>query len=239
MSTLDFLLKYNDYINNIQKLSYDDDITIYKEQKIETLVEGLIKTHPIDKSIAILQKRFPELTIKNGKEVERDPNEILITGEIDILSKYLPLINNLGYFISLITMDGKNWVKDYSDNIKPVAMFLEPKFDIEISNIPKIMFHTSPLKFKDKINKIGFIPKTGNKLSKHPDRIYLTDNLDIAIKFGNYIKNETNEEFCIYKIDTSNISKLYSDINLRNGGYYTTQNIPKQYFTLIAISKKD
>jgi len=193
-----------------------------------TLSEGLIMTHPINKSVDIIKKRFPNLNIS----IEKD-GEIYIDGYMSELKNYIPLFNNLGYFISTYTINGRDWLKKLDDDIKPLALYLEPKYDIKISEIPNILYHSSPIKFRDKILKIGFIPKTGNKLSKHPDRIYLTDDINTAFYFGQNIKKEQGEGFCIWQIDGKCIVNLYSDINLRENGYYTLGNISPKCFKLI------
>lgn len=228
-----FILDYHLYLDNIRKLSNIDDSLMYEKFKDQSkngnlvLTEGLIKTHPLESSKEIIKRRFDNLTV----EIEKD-GEIYIEGDMLELKNYLPLFNNLGYFISTFTLNGTEWVKDFDDNTKPLALYLEPKYDIKIDIIPKTLYHASPIKFKDKISKIGFIPKTGNKLSNHPDRIYLTDNLSTAIYFGETIKKEQGD-FCLWKINGSCIQNLYSDINLRESGYYTTQNISPNCFEII------
>jgi len=228
---MNFLFDYYKYIKNVDSLDTSTDLKVYNMFKKHTkndslvIVEGLITTHPIKKSVDIIKRRFPKLSVK----VE-DEGEIYIEGEMKKLKNYIPLFTNLGYFVSLYTINGQDWIKEYSDNIKPIALYLEPKYDLKIDVIPEKLYHSSPIKFKDKISKIGFIPKTGNKLSNHPDRIYLTDSLDTAINFGyNIIKSG----FCVYEINGSNIKNLYSDINLRNSGYYTQENISPNNFNLI------
>ena len=236
VNTLKFLFEYRDYIDSIENSDKEDYIydEILKRTKFGKLaiVEGLIFTHPIDKSVDILKRRFPELNI----EVEED-GDFFIENQPPIrLKKYLPLITNLGYFISLYTLDGDKWLKEYDDSTEPIAFYLEAKYDLKVS-VPDVLYHASPIKFRDKISKIGFIPKTGNKKSKHPDRIYLTDDLETAIRFGKNIKDETKSGYCIYKIDGKCVNNLYSDVNLRNGGYYTTQNINPNCFELIKEDK--
>jgi hypothetical protein len=231
-NTFKFILEYKDYIDNIEDSEKDNYIynEILKRTKFGRLaiVEGLIHTHPIDKSVNILKRRFPELII----EVENDGEIYIENQPPQKLEKYIPIITNLGYFISLITFDGNSWIKEYDSESCPVAFYLEPKYDLKVI-VPETLYHTSPIKFKDKISKIGFIPKTGNKKSNHPDRIYLTDNLKTAVSFGENIKNETKDGYCIYKVDGKYINNLYSDINLRNGGFYTLQNIKPNCFELI------
>jgi len=227
-------MNYSQYLKNIDSLSEKDDISMYENFKQHTknghliITEGLIKTFPLQKSINIIKNRFPNLNV----EMEKD-GEIYIEGDMIELKNYIPIFNNLGYFISTYTINGSDWLKEYDDNTKPSALYLEAKYDIEIINIPDVFYHTSPLRFKNKILKIGFISKTGNKLSKHPERIYLTDSLNIAAYFGESIKKEQGDGYCIWKINGKGISNLYSDINLRNGGYYTIGNISPNFFELI------
>ncbi len=228
---MSFIFDYNQYLDNIDNLSLIDDVSMYEKFKEQSknkhliLTEGLIKTHPLKSSVDIIKRRFPNLNV----EIEKD-GEIYIEGDFSELKNYIPLFNNLGYFISLYTINGTDWIKEFNENIKPSALYLEPKYDIKIDKIPEILYHASPIKFKNKIQKIGFIPKTGNKLSKHPDRIYLTDDKKIAFTFGEYINKGG---FCIWKIKGNCIKNLYSDINLRETGYYTLDNIPPNCFELI------
>ena len=230
MGKMDFILNYHQYLENIDDSSIDDDMIMFNEIKNQSkfgrlaIVEGYIKTHPLNKSINIIQRKFPNLKC----EIEQD-GEIYIEGNFDKLDKYIPLFTNLGYFISTLTIDGDEWIKSYDNSTKPIALYLEPKYDYEITNIPNVLYHASPLKFKDKILKYGLSPRTGNKLSNHPERIYLTDSYKNACNFGYYLEKDNNvyykDGFCIYSIDGSKLVKLYSDINFRIGGYYIMGNI--------------
>ena len=235
-NTFKFLFEYQEYIENIE--NGDKDIYIYNEILKRSkfgrlvLVEGLIHTQPVKKSVNILKRRFPELNI----EIEED-GEIFISGLNDKIGKYLPLFTNLGYFISKLTINGEDWEINFKETDKPLAVYLEAKYDHEV-DIPNILYHASPLKFKSKILKHGLSPRSGNKLSKHPDRIYLTNSENSAISFGNYLKNEEDNKwyekgYCIYKVNGEALSKLYSDINFREGGFYTMNNIDPENLKLI------
>lgn len=235
---MQFLLDYYQYIDDINNLSESDDSKIYEEILRQSkfgrlaLVEGLIFTHPISKSIDIISRRFPELTV----DIEKD-GDIYIEGNFNELQNYLPLFTNLGYFISTYTINGQDWEKNYKKSTKPIALYLEPKYDLKIDSIPNILYHASPLKFKNKILKYGLSPRTGSKLSKHPERIYLTDSVEKAYNFGLYLRKDNSDYykdgFCIYSIDGSKIHNLYSDINFRDGGYYTMANIGSDGIILI------
>lgn len=232
-NTFKFLLEYNEYIDNIENSDKDEYIynEILKRTKFNKLsiVEGLIHTYPVKKSIDILRRKFPELIVELGED-----DEIYIENQPPKkLGIYLPIITNLGYFISKYTIDGEEWLMDFDNDTKPISFVIEAKYDYEVK-IPNILYHASPLRFKSKILKYGLTPKSGNKLSNHPNRIYLTDDLNNAKSFGNYLRNQEKNEwyqsgYCIYSVDGSCIEKLYSDVNFREGGYYTTNNIGTDY----------
>ena len=236
-NTFKFILEYKEYIDNIENSEKDNYIynEILKRTKFGRLaiVEGLIHTYPSGKSMGILKKRFPELIV----ELESDGEIYIENQPPQKLEKYIPIITNLGYFISKLTINGQEWIKEYNSDTKPIALILEAKYDYEV-DIPETLYHASPIKFKDKIIKFGLTPKTGNKLSNHPERIYLTDDLNKAIDFGNYLREENDNEwykngYCIYSVKGIGISKLYSDVNFRNGGFYTLNNIKSENIRLI------
>jgi hypothetical protein len=235
-NTLKFLMEYKDYLSDIDNSNNDNYIynEILKQSKYGRLsiVEGLIHSFPVDKSINILKKRFPELEI----QLEEDGELFIENQPPHKLNKYLPLITNIGYFISKLTINGKDWIKDFDSEIKPIAFIIEPKYDYEVV-IPKKLYHASPIKFKDKILKKGLSPKSGNKIANHPNRVYLTDDMEKAINFGRFLQDEKNkwydDGYCIYSIDGDAIDKLYSDINYRSGGFYTNNNINPNFIKLI------
>lgn len=230
------LVLYYEYMRNIYKTTFQDDIFIYENLNQQKILEGLILTHPLKKSLDIILKRFPELE----GEIQED-GEIVLCGTFGELKNYIPLINNLGYFISMVTYDGKDWTRPFTDNSKPEALFLEPKYDIEINPIPEILYHASLMRFQESILKNGLTPRTENKVTKHPERIYLTDKLHIAVNFGEKlfdIKNKDREPYVVFKIDAKKFNiHLYQDINLLAGGYYTIDNIPNYRITKLDYPK--
>lgn len=244
MSKFLFLLEYNEYINSVinQKDNKYTDEYIYeymiKNQKnnILPLNEGLIYSQPFDTTIRTLKNKFNELEIKKYND-----GDISIEYLDNKLKKYIPLINNLGYFISsaFVGDDSINVSKMKKEELEEVIcsnIFIEPKYDYQVE-VPNILYHASPIKFKDKILKKGLTPKSGSKLSYHPDRIYLSSSMESSIKFGEYLsEDEKNKHYsngyCIYIIKGDGIDKLYSDINMRESGYYTLNNIKKEFIEL-------
>lgn len=106
-NTFKFIMEYKEYIDNIEKS--DNDKYIYNEILKRTkfgnlsIVEGLIMTHPVDKSVNILKNRFSELVI----EVENDGEIFIENQPPQKLEKYIPIITNPGYFISKLTINGQ------------------------------------------------------------------------------------------------------------------------------------
>lgn len=242
MSKFLFLLEYKSYIDSIVnngESEYGDEYIFnsMKENERNNILivnEGLIYSQPIDITIRVLKNKFDELIID-----KHDDGEISIQRLNNKLGKYLPLINNLGYFISSILIDDDiiDFDNDNLSSIKCDSIFIEPKYDYEVKT-PNILYHTSPIKFKNKILNKGLTPKSGNKIANHPDRIYLNDSLKSAKLFGKYlIKNDNNKYYengyCIYSVNGNGIDKLYSDVNFREGGFYTLNNISKEYIEII------
>jgi len=230
MKIFNFILEYSEYIKNVENSTLINDKEIYDNFKNTIIVEGLIKTYPNNLSLNIILKKYPELE----GNIEPD-GEIYLQGYFTKLINYLPIINNLGYFISKLTLNGTDWIKNFDDNTKPIAIFLEPKYDILINNIPPFLYHTTLKKNTNSILHYGLIPKNISKLSNHPDRIYLTDNIKIANAFGLTFE----EPFIILEINTKNLKiNLYRDINLSNNGFYTLDNIKKERIKIIYNSIK-
>jgi hypothetical protein len=223
------IFNYLDYIDNINEKTIIDDIKIQNELRGAKLVEGLMTTHPSEKSLNIIIKRFPNL----AGNIELD-GEIYLQGDFSEIKNYVSLFNNLGYFISKFTTNGENWEVLIKNDDKPVAIFLEPKYDQEINIISRVLYHTTLFINEKNILKVGIIPKSKNKESAHPERIYLTDDINLANNFGKYLKSKnSNRNYSIFEINTTNLDiKLYRDINLTKNGFYTLDNIPISYIKL-------
>jgi hypothetical protein len=234
------LLKYNEYIDNISIKNQDDDTDIFNDMMRNTIrgsfaiAEGLIKTHPIDKSVDIIKRRFPNVDVTTD-----DDGEIVVSDLTEKLSVYNILFTNLGYFISLVEINNK-WDKTIDLDKVVDAVILEPKYDQKMP-VPKFLYHASPLKYKEKILKNGLALKSLNKVSLHPDRIYLTDSLMTCKIFASRLPKDKlpfyQDGYCIYSVDTSYIHNLYSDINLKKSGYYVDYNIPPSAIKLVFSGK--
>lgn len=98
---------------------------------VQTLYEGLIMTHDLDKSVNIIYDLLSEYDIfynveksdeyKGFKIFIEDPNQINVEKWIHLFK----IINNLGYFQSAFRLSTKNMQKtfkwyDYNDFIKKI-----------------------------------------------------------------------------------------------------------------------
>ena len=218
-----------------------------KEYKLN-LKEGLIKTVPIGEAVFILKKQFPDWIFdytKDDKDFVIEIYRIKNAIKSEDFNKLLPLLNNLGYFISYMEIYGDDnlEIKDkYNEEIvsnafqnpKIHSLFLEceAKFDQKVNKIPDVLYHITPLKNWDKIQKIGLTPRSRSKKSYHPERVYLGKDekhtLDLASKF---YQIGGVKDWVLLKINTDMVPggylKLYYDPNYKYG-YYTLNNIPPQ-----------
>lgn len=209
----DKLFDYYDYLENINNKSKNEIKEISDMLNNHNISEGLIMTYPLDKSYNILKRKFTDNKISIG-----DDNEIFIGGEINIENLKI-LSNTLGYHISSMDVG---------------LITLEPKYDMEV-NIPDKIYHSTIESHLNRIKKIGLIPKSKNKLTIHPDRIYFSTSLKDAKLFAKYLSEKYDEIGYIIEISTKNIiNKFYSDINFRRSGSYTLNNISPKNITNIS-----
>jgi len=213
----------------------------------ETIYEGLIHTVDLGTTADMLIKWSG-----SGKKfvVKETPKKIrlnfLTNLDAEELKHLLKLINNLGWFVSsvLISDSEMHWKRfDYNDFIKNdmntqwVSFQLEAKFDLELNiHDYDVLYHVSPTINKDKILKIGLVPKAKEKKLSHPDRIYLADNEDDINTIAFQFIRINPRPLSLFKIDFRGVRRnnpsirLFEDPNFR-GGIYTLSNIAGRFIT--------
>jgi len=222
-------------------------LEVYKEEYELNLKEGLIKTTPIGETIYILKKQFPNWIFQYEKG-DKDFTIEILKLKNGIQSEYfeelLPLLNNLGWFISYVEIYGDNievkdkynekTVKNAFQNKKIHSIYLEceAKFDQKVNKIPEFLYHVAPLRSWEKIQKIGLVPKSRSKKAYHPERVYLgKDEKNTSNLASKFYQSEGTKEWVLLKIDTNMVPgdylRLYYDPNFKYG-YYTLNNIPPQ-----------
>lgn len=222
-------------------------LEIYKDEYELNLKEGLIKTTPIGEAIYILKKQFSEWIFQYDKGDKIFTIEILKIEDgikLEYFEKLLPLLNNLGYFISYMEIYGDNIkiedkyneqvVKNSFQNKKIHSIYLEceAKFDQKVNKIPEFLYHVAPSRNWEKIQQIGLVPKSRSKKSLHPERVYLgKDEKNTTALAPKFYQIEGIKDWVLLKIKTNNVPggylRLYYDPNFKYG-YYTLNNIPPQ-----------
>jgi hypothetical protein len=180
--------------------------------------------------------------IADNKKIKLNFKKNLNVKELDNLLKF---INTLGWFVSayLVGDNIMKWKKFDKDgfvqndiNKKLYSFQVEAKFDTEFNKYGfDYLYHVTPSINDNKIGEIGLVPKSRNKISYHPERIYFTPDIQdldaIANQFHKLDSSVT--EFSYYEVNIKNATKnnsgirLFEDPNFK-GGIYTLSNIRKQ-----------
>jgi hypothetical protein len=220
------------------------------------IYEGLIKTTPLSQSMDILNRQlqdYPELDLvddpKSGeiiigfKPQYTDYKISKYSGQTydPKISKLLQLLNSLGYFPSIVKYELNNQLEQYSKKYSPkefrrlidedeptyLIFVFEPKFDPTMTP-PQYIYHITDVKFLDSIKSIGLKPKTLNKRSSHPERIYFSLSRDANNTLWKNMKYHYGKENGILlTIDTTKLDNtFYNDPNFKDLGIYTYGNIP-------------
>ena len=216
------------------------------EIKPDPIYEGLISAVPIDSFTDYIHR----WTLASEKfNVVDKINKIQLVFKQNLTNKELgnliQFINRLGWFVSayVIWENGKMVPKKFNSeefekndlNKKLVLFQLESKFDIEVGvSAYNILYHTTPSINDPKIEKIGLVPKTLNKISTHPDRIYFCIQEEDLQQISELI-NKNNPEFKTftwYKVDVKRANRHTGNIR-----FFRDPNFPDALYTLSNIHK--
>lgn len=211
------------------------------------LYEGLITSHPREKLIQSLKKRFPNSMNLQYEKKNNDLNIFLHHTKPIKIPDLKQLLNNFGWFITEIELNGNSFKGNDKNAEQKLENFdfnqawviVHPKYDVEIKKIPPFLFHATPSNKVDKILKIGLSPKTQSALAYHPERIYLTSTIQGAEGLLQHMGSVKEiDEWSILQINPKKIPnlrgvsyfKLYKDPSFerqgRHFGMYTLNNIP-------------
>lgn len=245
--------RYNHYHMNapypMDELTFDEIIdfgeisdNVYENPIITSLVlnegksllnEAEYATFPIDTTINYVSNalNIPMRMFKKGKKEGIGEWCIMVKAfnEDEVKENITKAMHLCGYYLA----DGRI----YKGDNRFIILRYEPKYIDEGTRIVRecqFLYHLSPLKYKEKILKNGFVPRCKNGRFNYPDRCYFfMDNMPkntilswIPI-FQKATKNRKNISHCLYTIDVSKINDnvvFYLDPNLK-GGCYTADNI--------------
>jgi hypothetical protein len=182
---------------------------------------------------------------------ERDGQSIKMTIKEPLKQKYFDVFlgrieSYLGYSPAHISTPNGNAKYDYNTVISlldkpPFAIYFDAKYDQELSqkDIPPLIYHVSPSIHEEKILKIGLVAKSKNKLSAHPERIYLGISEDATMgllkdsKFTKGISEFTLYEVNHKKLELARTIRFFADPIYPNKAFYTYENIPPQYLKVV------
>ena len=224
----------------------------YKEF-IEELKEGLITTHDITVYNKVIMNYLDSLNFKSDLKVIDKLNFFLKIfnnlneSNIEMVNNY---IYNLGYFPSTYVVTLTNgmtnrfkYLKDVKfNNAQSVEINYEAKYTDGLYRndiiCPDKLYHLTYSDNWDSIIKRGIYPKSKKRLSIHPDRIYLFDNISDYKALLNNLKlsdsiNSISKKYDLLEIDSSdNKFILHTNPNYRMG-YFTYDNIHPKLITKI------
>lgn len=218
--------------------------TYHNKEKF--IKESRYKTHGLD----TVKRHIPMLlkSLQVTFEIEYfDTDDVFIiiasklkTSTIDSIVSRCGI---LGYFPSILTLNSvqikyedcvdidmfiDKVKKQDIENTDKVVIQFESWLDDEIKT-PETLYHVCKKIHLDKIKRYGLYPKAKHKISHHPDRIYLVDDIMHANDIRKQLKEIDNDEYVIVLIKPNqNNLILRTDPNY-NMGFYTNQNIPPNW----------
>jgi len=240
------------YINFGKVENFKKQITVQEFNNLMKLVQNLGWYFAAFTDIADHYCSFSPFDIKyiNDYIINRDINKIIKEKELSIekeLQKSNPDESRIeGYRDSLEKLNRGINEKNH------IAFQIEPKYGRRggYRRNQRSFYHVSNSIHDLKIQKIGLVPKAKNKMSVHPERIYLVDNMDDALTMASYFKAENDnyrEEgdkptvYFIYRVKVPRNIPIYEDPNLGDEiyGSYITSNVPPNLIKLVKRVKEE
>lgn len=218
-------------------------------QKIQEkrLDEGLILSYDVNRVIGILWRADYDSKLFNGEN-----NRFKVRCDVDMcdFKGLFAITNKCGWYPAQIygmkkgspTSEEKFTEKNFKKFIEIfniIEILFEPKYDVQITDLPDYMYHFTKKINWYKIQRKGLNPKTQSKTSNHPERVYLAYTSSGAEKFGRKVvnrivnppENSTNKiDYSIgviLKIDMKYCEELdfYQDPNFKGEGVYCLDSI--------------
>ena len=211
---------------------------------INLLKEGLITSHDITRYKSIITTKLDQLNVKYDMDViDRLEFDLTLYNPIEDI---IDIINHdsltIGYYPSYCWITLNNGMKNnfkwskfkYSSKISILKIKYESKYEEgEYKNTvicPDILYHLTWQDNKISILKKGIYPKSKNRRSDHPSRIYLFDNSENYLPILKFLKISDNmddiyKDYMLIKIDCSKDKLiLHTDPRYRMG-WFTYDNI--------------
>lgn len=227
-----------------------------EQQEEDALYEGLTFSYSMLKTIQTVHSKLDCKTAKLRRDSKNFYNCFAVSGKIPFdFQTFLSILGLCGWYIAFIEFSDENrktetlkknislsTLMDKAINFTHFQLKVEAKFDTEIDRKlwPSKLYCLAPLNVKNKIEKIGLVPKSGKNLDNQPERIYFAINRANLINqmLPQLKKNDNryNDGAILITVDTDKFPeriKLYDDINWPGDAVYTIVNIPPR--TIIDI----
>lgn len=225
------------------------------------LNEGLIITHDIHKSMDIIERAGYDIGVINDHKFA-NRFFVQVNSKTSDFDKLFKITDRLGWYCTQIRGIGKygtdnvkytkSNLKKHSELYDTLLLLFEPKFDLNVStgNVDYLYHFTRKINWH-RIKQNGLTPRTTDKVSTHPDRVYFGLTISAVEKFANRIENKVPIPLAnkhnkkedvgigvILRIDLNQIGhefKIYADPNFYKEGCYTLNSVP---FNAIDIIKE-
>ena len=224
------ILEYKDYIKSIN----EGLIKTYNIYKYHSSLDIQLNSVGIKSKIDIIDKFSYELEILNNKNINNKKNN-------DSYKYLISLNNNLGYYPSYIWVENdfgtnsfKFDMKYLNSKYKSLKIRFEAKYEDGLYKndlvVPTKAYHLTDQRNKIKIEDIGLVPKSNNRVSFHQDRIYLFYNkndyttLLLSLR-ANDNKNNLIKQYVLFEVELNDRYIIHTDPNY-NKGFFTYDNIP-------------
>lgn len=236
---------------------------------VNDLLESKTFTHELNKSVSILIKWLTSYHLKHHIDKNESTQDFQLTifndnnFDQDLFEIILTIVENFGYFPSLILIDDRNLFTEYKeykhfknvisndkrdigyinflksltfDNCEKIYFQFEryKDLDVELDDIPDVLYHVCKEDGVSKIKRDGLVPKSKSKISYHPDRIYLTENG--AKSLIDQFKKLDKFNYISLPIYLNSERKRHIQLKKDpnfDDGYYTLTNIPPEWFKII------
>jgi len=203
------------------------------------LTEGLIKTYPLTDTITMLNNLgISDNYIRTYNDNNTHKIYIFINNDSNIFNQINNKLKLYGWlFSNYETIDG-----DYGNTIEKILncshihsfwVAFVAKYDTVVNNkyIPKFIYHITPKSKLTKILNNGLSPKSYNKLTNYPERVYfiLDERPILALTKELFKANKSEfknkETYSVLKIINFDRINFYKDPE-SNYSIYTFDNIP-------------
>lgn len=244
---------------------FDNRFMSSKMQKTYEINEAFLKSYSAEEIAPILIKQYDLVPPSFSKEKPhfgefeidgiRDVYGLLKSEEITTFIIKWPAGQSNEKLNNFFNLCG--WYLAESKPIKNDSHFIkltyEKTYQEEVERIPQSLYHLTPAERVPKILKNGLVPRSENKISNHPERIYFwyhlprslfeisafADELWLGTKGfepgdgrgKKYLEShERDVAYSVLRIDTrrcGNDFKIFGDPNMYSG-VWTNENIPPQ-----------